>query len=270
MADAGIEPSTQEPHAMRPDELTEDHILGGRVRLLQPRRGYRAATDPVLLAASVPARPGERVLDLGCGVGAASLCLTARSPGLDLHGLELQQDYAALARDNAGRNGAALTVHEGDAAQPPPALKSLSFDHVMLNPPYHARDAAIASPIMARDLANREGDLDLAGWIDAALRRLRPGGWMTIIQRAERAPEILAALLGKAGDARLLPLQPREGRPAKRVLIGARKGARGPFGLLAPLVLHAGATHEQDEDDATEAARAVLKGGAPIDLHVRG
>jgi len=250
------------------DDLTEDRILGGRVRLMQPRLGYRAATDPVLLAAAVPARPGETVLDLGCGVGAASLCLAARVPGLEVHGLELQADYAALARANAAANGAPLTAHEGDAARPPAALRSISFDHVMLNPPYHAREAAIASPVASRDMANREGDLDVAGWVGAALRRLRPGGWITIIQRAERAPEILAALLGRAGEARLLPLQPRAGRDAKRVLIGARKGARGPFKLRAPLILHEG-LHERDEDDATEAARAILRDAAPLALHDR-
>lgn len=269
MSGAGIEPEAPEAVAKPRGDLTEDHILGGRVRLLQPRLGYRAATDPVLLAAAVPARASESVLDLGCGVGAASLCLAARAPGVRLHGLEIQADYAALARENADRNGVAFTVHEGDAARPPAGLRSLTFDHVMLNPPYYARGAAIASPVASRDLANREGDLDVGGWIHAGLRRLRPGGRLTVIQRAERAPEILAALLGKAGDARLLPLQPREGRAAKRVLIGARKGAKGPFRLLAPLILHAGATHERDEDDATDVARAVLKHGAAIELHHR-
>lgn len=249
-------------------DLTEDHILGGRVRLLQPRQGYRAATDPVLLAAAVPARAGESVLDLGCGVAAAALCLNARVSGLDLHGLELQPDYAALARRNASDARAPLTVHEGDVARPPAVLRALTFDHVMLNPPYHERDSAIASPVAAKDIANREGALDVAGWIDAALRRLRPGGWITVVQRAERAPEILAALLSRAGEARLLPLQPRDGRDAKRVLIGARKGAKGPFKLRPPLILHAGA-HERDEDDATPEARAILRDAAPIEVHGR-
>ncbi len=103
------------------EALTDDTLIDGRVRLAQPRRGYRAAIDPVLLAAFVPARPGERVLDLGCGAGAAALCLAARVPSLDLHGLELQAGYAALARANAAANSVALAVHEGDVRRPRPA-----------------------------------------------------------------------------------------------------------------------------------------------------
>ncbi|MDT8344261.1 MAG: methyltransferase, partial [Thermohalobaculum sp.] len=101
--------------------LTEDRLLGGRVRLLQPGAGYRAATDPVLLAAAVPARPGERVLELGIGAGAATLCLAARVAGLVHAGLEIQPDYLALAARNAALNGVALVLFEGDVAAPPAA-----------------------------------------------------------------------------------------------------------------------------------------------------
>ncbi len=120
-----------------PEDLTRDAFLDGRIRLWQPRTGYRAATDPVFLAAFVPARPGERVLELGCGAGAAALCLARRVPDLDLHGVEIQPAYAELARHNATENGLALTVHEGDLSHPPHALRRLVFDHVLANPPYH-------------------------------------------------------------------------------------------------------------------------------------
>lgn len=251
-----------------PAEAREDRLLGGRVRLMQPARGYRAATDPVLLAAAVPARSGERVLDLGCGAGAAMFCLAARVPGLALHGLEVQPAYLALARESARLNGLEVTLHEGDVAAMPAALRRLAFDHVMLNPPYHA-ETAMPSPLAARDRAHREDGATLADWIVAALARLRPRGWLTVIHRAERVPELLRLLDGPAGAIALKPLAPRAGRPAKRVIVQARKAARAPFRLLAPLVLHAGPAHLRDADDFTPEAAAILRGARALDLQER-
>lgn len=245
-------------------DIVEDGFLEGRVRIRQPARGYRAATDPVLLAAAVPARPGDAVLDLGCGAGTAALCLAARVEGLELHGLELQPDYARLARENAALNGRALAVHEGDLRAVPAALRSRSFGAVMLNPPFHA-PTDIGSPDPGRDLANRRADATLFDWIAAALARTRPGGVVVAIMRIEGLPEILAALADRASAA-VLPLAARTGRDAKRVIVRARKGARTPFRLAAPLVLHAGAAHDRDGDDHTPQARAILCGAAALDF----
>jgi len=248
-----------------PDEVREDRLLDGRVRLLQPLKGYRAATDPVFLAAAVAAQAGERVLELGCGAGAAALCLVARVPGIELHGLEIQQAYLDLARRNAALNGVAMTLHAGDVAAPPTALKAIAFDHVMLNPPYHAA-AFAGSPEPGRDTAHRESGAGLAAWIGAGLARLRPKGWLTVIHRAERVPELLRLVDGPAGSIRLKPLVPRAGRDAGRVILQARKGARGPFRLLSPLVIHAGPRHVRDEDDFAPEAVAILRGGAALDM----
>ncbi|MEO0822177.1 MAG: methyltransferase [Pseudomonadota bacterium] len=243
--------------------MREDRLLGGRVRLLQPLSGYRAATDPVLLAAAVPARDGESVLELGIGAGAAALCLAARVPGLALAGLELQPPYASLARANAAANGVSLALWEGDVAAPPAALRARRFDHVILNPPYHAHGPA--SPKPGRDLAHREA-ASLGVWLAAAIARTRPRGRVTLIHRAERLPEILTALSGPAGDIAVLPLAARAGRPAKRVIVSARTQVATPFRLLAPLVLHEGPAHSGDGDDFTDAARAILRDAAPIAL----
>jgi len=245
--------------------LSCDGFLGGRLRILQPLRGYRAATDPVLLAASVPARPGEAVLELGCGAGVASLCLGARVPGLALAGLELQPAYAALARRNAAGNGIAFEVYEGDLAHPPAALRAREFDHVIANPPFFPRGGGTRAADPGRETAQRE-ETPLALWIDRGLRRLRPGGHITLIQIAERLPDLLAPLAGRAGDITVLPVAARHGRPAGRVIVQARKGGRGPFRLLAPLILHEGATHERDGEDHTEVARALLRDGAALCL----
>ena len=246
-------------------ETREDRLLGGRVRLIQPLSGYRAATDPVLLAAAVPVLSGERVLDLGCGVGAAAFCLAARVPGLELHGLEIQPAYLALAAENAALNGVAITLHQGDVAAPPRALRQLAFDQVMLNPPYHGEDAT-ASPVGGRDRAHREGAASLGDWIATALARLKPKGWLTVIHRAERAPELLRLLDGPAGAIALLPLVARAGRDAGRVIVRARKGAKAPFRLLSPLVLHAGHAHVRDEDDFSPEAAAILRDAAGLHL----
>ncbi|MEM7210882.1 MAG: methyltransferase [Pseudomonadota bacterium] len=247
------------------DEAVDHGFLDGRLRILQPAKGYRAATDPVLLAAAAPVRPGQSVLDLGAGVGTASLCLAHRVPGLEIHGLELQQEYAILAERNAAANAVPMQIHQGDVRNMPADLRQRSFDHVISNPPWH--DAhTIASPIVGRDTANRLAELTLASWITAALARLRPGGWLTIIQRAVLLPEILSALSPRTGDIGVLPLQAREGRDAKRVIVKARKGSRGPFRIAAPLVLHTGSTHVEDGDDFSPVARAILRDGAGLDF----
>ena len=244
-----------------PEDQTQDLFLGGRLRLSQPRRGYRAAADPVLLAAACPARTGQSVLELGCGVGVASLCLGTRVAGLRLSGLELQPDYAELARHNACVSGISLEVHEGDLRDMPPALR-IPFDHVIANPPYFAPQDGTAARDPGRETAQREAT-PLADWLGAARRRLHPGGWLTLIQLADRLPDLLAGMEG-FGAVSVLPLAPRPGRPANRVILRARKGARGPFRLLAPLILHDGPSHDGDRENYSPAARAVLRDGAAL------
>jgi tRNA1(Val) A37 N6-methylase TrmN6 len=247
-----------------PDELSDDKFLCGRLRLFQPLKGYRAATDPVLLAAACPARPGDSVLDLGCGAGAASLCLGLRVPGLALSGLEVQPDYAELARRNAIRNGIALEVHDGDLARMPNALRR-DFDHVIANPPYYGSGGS-PSPEAGRARA-MQVQTPLADWVATAARRLRPGGWLTLILITEGLPEVLSAMAPRLGSAAVLPLAPREGRPALRVLVQARKGGRAPFRLLSPFVIHQGAAHDGDRESYTPAANAVLRDGADLLVH---
>lgn len=247
-------------------ELTDDGFLDGRLRIQQPRQGYRAATDPVLLAAFVPARSGQAVLELGCGVGVASLCLGHRMAGLALTGVERQPLYADLARRNAARNAIPLQVVEADLAALPATLRSESFDHVLANPPYFRAGGGTAAQDAGREVAFRE-ETPLSLWIDICLRRLRPGGWLTMIHLAERLDDMLADLRGRAGSIEILPVAPREGRPATRVLVRARKVDRGPLRLFSPLVLHEGEKHLRDGDDYSLPARAVLRDGAalPID-----
>ncbi|RBI86198.1 methyltransferase [Rhodosalinus halophilus] len=246
-------------------QTTEDAFLGGRLVVEQPARGYRAGIDPVLMAAAVPARAGDSVLELGCGVGVASLALGIRVPGLALAALELQPELAALARANAARNEVALEVVEGDVAQMPAALKARRFAHVMLNPPWFPRTASVRAADPAREAGLGE-TAPLEVWLAAAAKRLVPRGTLTLVHRAERLPEILAAAPRALGSVELLPLLPREGRAPRLILLRARAGGRAPFRLHAGLVLHEGAAHPGDREHFSERVRAVLREGAPLDF----
>ena len=248
------------------DDLTHDAFLGGKLHLWQPRKGYRAATDPVLLAAACPAHPGQSVLDLGCGVGAASLCLAARVPDLRLFGLELQPDIADLARRNAAENGFAMQVDCGDLGLMPKSLRQ-DFDHVIANPPYYAQSGT-PSPNLSRDTALRV-DTPLGDWVTAAAKRLVPGGWLTLICGADGLPQVLSAMGPRLGSASVLPLAARQGRSALRIILRARKTGRAAFRLLAPLVLHDGTAHEGDRESYTARAHAVLRQGGDLSEEFR-
>lgn len=238
-------------------DLTQDAFLGGKLQLWQPKRGYRAGVDPVLLAASVPARAGQAVLDLGCGAGAAALCLGARVPGLDLMGVERQDVYAQL----AARNG--LPVVQADLAALPDDLKARSFDHVLANPPYFDRAAGHAAREPAREAALGE-ETPLQVWIDVATRRLRPKGYLHMVHKASRLPDILAAVDDRLGSIELFPICPRAEKAAELIIFRARKEGRAPFCLHAPIILHAGARHERDGEDYTPHIQAVLRAGAAL------
>ena len=239
------------------DQLTRDDFLDGRVQAWQPRRGFRSGTDAVLLAAAVPAAAGDTVLELGCGVGVAALCLAHRVPGARVTGVEVQPDYAALAR----RNG--VTCVTADLANLPPDLRQLQFAHVMMNPPFFeaARGRPAADPGRATALA---GDTPLEVWITTGLRRLAPGGSLTILQHIARLPECMDGIRGRLGHVVLRPIAARAGHPPERFLLQGRLGTRGAFRMTAPLVMHDGPLHAADGDDFTPVARAILRGGAPL------
>lgn len=245
--------------------LSDDRLLGGRLRFFQPRRGYRVAIDPVLLAAAVPAVAGERVLDAGTGTGAAALCLARRVPGIDVVGLEREPDLLAVAARNVAANPGLAPVRliQGDLLDPDLALPDGPFDHVMTNPPYHRRGSATA-PGTATGAAAHLAEVELGAWVRACLARLRPRGWLTVIHTADALAELAGALAGRAGDVVVYPLWPSVEAPAaKRVIVSARRDSRGPARLAHGLVLHA------PDGRFTEAADAVLRDAAPLTVASR-
>lgn len=239
-------------------ETTEDTLLDGKIRLRQPRAGFRAAIDSVLLPAAVAVTNGQTVLDMGAGCGAAALCLAHRVAGVTITGIEIQPPLVRLAGDNARANGFAgrIDIMAGDIARPLPPRIGGPFDHVMLNPPYLEPSRSRSPAGQDRVMAHMESGAGLEIWIRRAHDLLRHKGYMTLIHRADRLDDVIAGFGGRFGGITVCPLWPKPGRPAKRVLVRARKGAATPFALTAGLILH------QDNGDFTAAADAVLRGGA--------
>lgn len=247
-------------------ETSDNAFLGGRLRVLQPKAGYRAGADPVFLAAAVDAKPGQSVLELGCGVGTAMLCLTARIPDLDLVGVEYQEELAALARENLARNNVDGQIRHADIKALPGDIKARRFDHVITNPPFFDREAGSRAGNASREHGRGE-TMNLDAWLGFAVKRIAPGGHLTLINRVERLPECLSNISGRVGHITVLPLAPRVGRPAKLFILRAIRGSKGPFELRHPLVLHEGSRHVVDGDSYTEAAQSVLRDGAALQLN---
>ena len=240
---------------------SRDTLLDGRVVLHQPGTGYRVAIDPVFLAAAVPTRTGERILDAGAGSGAAALCLARRQEGCRVVGLELDGDLVRLATRNAAANGLSERVVfiAGDVLQPPPDLRPGSFDHVMANPPHHEAERVRAPPHEGRARALVEGEADLEAWIAFCFDLARDKGSVTLIHRADRLAPLLRSLARHGGEIVLFPLWPKAGGPAKRVIVRARKGVATPLRLAAGLVLHdAGGRFSAAADEILRRAAALV------------
>jgi tRNA1(Val) A37 N6-methylase TrmN6 len=234
---------------------TDDTILGGRVRLRQPAKGYRVAIDPVLLAAVLADGFRGRILDLGCGVGAAALCAATRLPDAAVVGVERDPWLADLARQNVAANALTNRVAIVTADIRAYASEEL-FDAVMANPPYLEPARANAQPDARKAAATIEDDASLDVWIDVALACLKPKGAFVMIHRADRLDDAQAALRGRVGATTLFPLWPKAGAAPKRVIICASPRGTLPR-LVDGLVLH------EADGRYTEAAEGVLR-------HARG
>jgi len=240
--------------------MSDDTILGGRVRLRQSASGYRAGLDAALLAAACDAAPGARVLDAGCGAGAVMLAAAARRPQAVFVGVERDAEAAALATVNIALNDwdERMSVTVADIATPFAKLGLPPFDAVLANPPFFDDAGALRGPAETKRGAwlTAEG---LAAWTAFLVKAAREGGSITLIHRADRLADLLAGLAPKAGSFQIRPLHPFADAPAKRVLLRAVKSGRAPLRLLPPLVLHTRGGAKN-----TPEAEAILRGEAAI------
>ncbi len=235
---------------------TAGTLLGGRVSYVQPADGYRTGIEPVLLAAAVPARPGERVLEAGLGAGAGLLCLGARVPGVLATGVELDPAMADLARANLAANG--LSDWPVITADITGLQLPARFDHAYANPPWHD-PAGTPSANAGRLLAKQAQTAGLEGWVAALAQLLRPGGSLTLILPAAAASRSLAALNGAGcGSIMLVPLWPKPLHAARLVILQGLRDRRGPDQILPGLVLH------RDDGSFTASAEEILRQGCGL------
>jgi tRNA1(Val) A37 N6-methylase TrmN6 len=232
-----------EPMTEPSGAYTEDAFLGGQLRLRQPRSGHRAGHDAILLAAATAARPGDRVIDFGAGVGAAGLAVARRVAGIKLVLVEIDAALARLAQDNADANGitadaVVLDVTSGAEAFTEAGLAADSADIVLMNPPFNDPARHRASPERAREVAHVAAAATLERWVHAARRTLRSGGLLTLIWRADGLAEVLAALDRGFGSLAILPVHGDPAAPAIRILVRATKGGKAPTRIYAALMLN--------------------------------
>ena len=267
LEDAGL------AHELRPQssgpkpETTEDAVLGGRLRLKQKKRGHRVGHDAILLAAATHARPGDRVIEFGAGVGAAGLALAVRCPEVDVTLVEIDAELSGIAAGNIARNGLEGRVRAVTLDVTAPAdefaarrIGPGSADRLLMNPPFNNPARQNVSPDPGRRAAHVAGASMLAEWVTAAAWVLHSAGTLTLIWRADGLAEVLGALDGGFGDVAVLPIHGRAGAPAIRVIVRARKGSRAPFALLPGLMLN------DEAGKPTTEAETVLRGAAALPL----
>jgi tRNA1(Val) A37 N6-methylase TrmN6 len=260
-------------HELRPGETppdpdrTDDAVLGGRLRLIQKRRGHRVGHDAILLAAATDARPGDRAADLGAGIGAAGLALAMRVSDVEVTLVEVDPELGELAAENILRNGLAERVRAVtlDVTAPSDAFAAAGlgpggFDRVLMNPPFNDPARQNISPDPGRRSAHAAPAGALDRWIGAAHWLLHSAGVLTLIWRADGLADVLAAIQPRFGGVAVLPVHGRAGEPAIRVLARAAKSSRAPLSLLPGLALN------DEEGRPTVAAEAVLRGGEALDL----
>lgn len=245
-------------------DYSEDYLLNRRIKIFQPQEGYRAAIDAVFLASMIDTKKvktGMKILDVGSGTGAVSLCLAYRLKDKkpEIIGLEIQEELQKLSNLSAVSNGFDYLCYELCDIREKNNDKAGVFDFVVTNPPYSDHD--MPSPNESKKQAHNMENFDLSKWLSACLKMLKPKGNIALINRTEALNEILMTMHNKAGNIQILPLYSKEGQSAKRILILAEKGSRAPTKILPPLY-----THDKEGNYSKEAEKILRQAQGYFDL----
>jgi len=241
-------------------DTTFDGLMNKRVWVEQPAEGYRIAVDTVLLAAAVSAKPGDRVLDMGCGVGGVMFCLAARIRDLHLTGIDIQHELIELCRKNIEHNhlqnsATAETYSVTD-------WTARDYDHIVMNPPFHAEERHSVSDNKIKRTANAEKTGDLPLWLESAARILKPNGILTLIHRADRMDEIIAEGQKYFSEITVLPIIARTGAAPKRIIMRMARGTAAVINICENFILYG------DDNRYCAAAEAVIRHAMSIEFKV--
>jgi tRNA1(Val) A37 N6-methylase TrmN6 len=248
---------------MTTDEVMETTLLRGRVKLLQPRVGFHASLDTVFLAAAVPVWNNWNILDIGCGVGSAGLCVIARNKNIYLTGLDIQQEMVDLALQNAALNDVSDRCHffSGDLRNEK-SIPDNSFNSILMNPPYQTSGTSSPEKIKAMSHGETASGASLQDWAKYAHRKLKAGGHLTLVHRADRLDDVIVALAGRRwfGSLVVFPLWSHAGEDARRVIVSARKERYAPLVLKPGLVIH------EESGEYTNGAHKILSAAEAITM----
>ena len=243
------------------DEITKDSFLGGGIEIWQPKKGYRAGIDPILLAASVNVGAGQKVLDLGCGVGTASFAIGYRVKNVELYGIEIQKVFADLADLNSKENGIELQVECSNISNLSSNITSKNFDHVIANPPYFDRKSSVRGINLSKEKSF--GDtLPISEWLKVAAKRAKPKGFVHFILRSDRLMEIFTNMPNSLGSLVITPIISRKNENAKLTILHAKKNGRAGFIISSPIVLHP--LESDSREKYVPEVEKVLRNGASL------